>query len=376
MLIKGRVERFSRRTISGWLSVAADPEKKPLLELVLDGRTLKVAAANQYRADLQEAGWGGGHCYFEFNLDPPLSEAEAERVKLRIGGSDLCLELPRKLPADRRSNDQGPVTAGLKVFIVGSPRSGTSVLLRAIQQEFGLPARGESHVIPAIARLAHELRRYHERFRDNQEDLLIHQLPVADFEEALFHQVRAFYGAVFGDRGWVDKTPSDEAVYGAGLIPHIFPDAKIIVTKRNGVEVVDSHRRKFSTSVEKAARSWTSVMHGIDGLMASHRPRVLVVDQFDFTNNAMAVSRKVAGYLGRPEQAGPLAEYLQGDRLDSLSSHDWSQQATLSDVDWSAAEKTLFVDLCGEQMVRHGYAMWPSEPERAPHRLAAGGRRK
>jgi hypothetical protein len=269
------------------------------------------------------------------------------------------------------------MTAGLKVFIVGSPRSGTSVLLRAIQQEFGLPARGESHVIPGIAMLAYQLRQYYERFRDIPEDLLIHQLPVAEFEQALFDQVRVFYRAIFGERGWVDKTPSDAAVYGAGLIPRIFPDAKIIVTKRNGVEVVDSHRRKFSTSVEEAATSWANVIRGIDDLTAAY-PAVLVVDQFDFTNNAMAVSRKIAEHLGRPEQALPLANYLQGDRLDSLSSHDWSRQATLFDVDWSTAEKTQFVDLCGEQMVRHGYAMWPSEPRRAAHRLglAAGGRRK
>ena len=362
MLIKGKVERFDCEQLSGWLALVGEDRTKPLLEVVLDGRVIKVAAADGYRADLEQAGWADGQCYFEFKFDPPLILPEARRLKLRIGGSDLCLELPRD-GLDDPDAGKTPNPEGLKVFIVGSPRSGTSVLLRAIQSQFGLPARGESHVIPALAKAIHELRLYYERFKDSPEDILIHDLPLSEFERALFDRIRQFYGDQFGDRGWVDKTPSDEAVYSAGLIRRVFPDARIIVTNRNGIEVVESYRRKFNASFEDAARNWASVMRGVEKLTAAN-PDILVVDQFDFTNNAGAAGGRIAEYLGRPELGGEVAAFLQSNREDKLSGHDWSRRVTLDDVDWSEKDCATFVEICGTQMEQAGFALTgPAQPK-------------
>ncbi len=350
MLVKGNVEQFNRRTVSGWLTLERDPDSKLMLELVLDEHAIQVAAADRYRPDLEQAGWAGGNCAFEFYMEPPLTEAEVDRVKLRIAGSALYLELPRDQAVALRAPDEvEPDLPGLKVFVVGSPRSGTSVLLRAIQSEFGLPARGESHVIPAVARALHELRVYYERFRDSADDLLIHRLPITEFERTLFRQIRAFYADMFGDKGWVDKTPSDEAVHSAGLIRRIFPDAKVIMTKRNGIEVVDSFRRKFNSSIEDASRSWVSVMQGIEQVTARD-PDILVVDQFDFTNNSAKIGLQIAGHLGKPKLGRKVALFLKNNCEDKLSSHSWTRSITLNDTDWTDDEKRYFVSICEEKM--------------------------
>jgi hypothetical protein len=353
MLIKGKIEQFTPRTTSGWLTLPGEPDKKLLLEMVLDGKALKVVAANRYRADLERAGWAGGECGFQIDLDPPLTAAQAERAKLRISGTDLCLELPREAaPASAPSEVSGE--EGLKVFIVGSPRSGTSVLLRAIASVFKLPRRGESHVVPGVARVIHGFRQYSEGFADAPAGLLIKDFPIRRFEDSVFEQVRDFYRTVYPTGEWVDKTPSDEAVYSAGLIRRLFPDAKIIVTKRNGIEVVDSFRRKFHAPFENAARNWVSVMQGIEQLALTD-PDILVVDQFDFTNTSLDVGKQIAAYLGQPKYGTKIARFFQNDREDKLSKHNWSRQATLDDVQWSDAEKRLFLDVCGETMARFGY---------------------
>jgi hypothetical protein len=51
-----------------------------------------------------------------------------------------------------------------KVFIAGAPRSGTSIMLFAIKDVFGLPGYGESHVIPAFAQMVHTLFTYMKEF--------------------------------------------------------------------------------------------------------------------------------------------------------------------------------------------------------------------
>jgi hypothetical protein len=338
--------------IRGWLATPGTTAVKQTLELVLDGKILQVTAADQYREDLERAGFADGRCGFELALTPSLSPADAERVQLRIGGTDLCLELPRPRPVVGES--AAPAT--LKVFIVGSPRSGTSVLMQAVQTVCGLPARGESHVIPAIARAVYELAQYAERFAASPEDLLIRSLSVPDLEAALFARVREFYAYTFGGAGWVDKTPGDDAVHGAGLIPRIFPDAKVIVTQRNGIEVVESVRRKFGGGVAEAAAHWVSAMQGVQLLRKSH-PEFLFVDQFYFTNASAATARHIAGYLGVPAVAAAFARFLMEQRTDRRSQHDWSKHASLADVAWTTEEKTAFREIAGAMMGELGYGL-------------------
>jgi len=253
-------------------------------------------------------------------------------------------------------NEQKDGPEPLKVFIVGSPRSGTSVLLRAMQNVVGLRAHGESHVIPAVAQAIFHLRVYYRRFKDNPGDLLIRQLPIDRIEAPLLDSIRAFYYEIYDGQGWADKTPSDEAVHSAHLIRRIFPDARIIVTHRNGIEVVDSYRRKFGGSFRESCENWKRVMEGVE-LLRQRCDDILEVDQFDFTNAFEEVALRIACYIHREDLAGQLADFLFSNRKDRLSTHDWSRRLTIHDVSWTDEEKSIFLEVCGDAMVKHGYSI-------------------
>ncbi len=359
MRIKGKVELFTPTAVGGWLTAFGTPEDCVRLELLLDGISIAIAPADGFRPDVTAHGFGDGACQFGFTLAEPLTRAEAERLQLRIVGSDLILELPRDLSLFANPAPPEPPAAAikpepLKVFIVGSPRSGTSVLLRAMQTVFGLAARGESHVIPAVARAVFQLNAYYDRFADASADLLIHQLPVARIEAPMFEAIRAFYREIYEDQGFADKTPSDEAVHGAALIRRIFPDARLIVTRRNGIEVVDSYRRKFSAPFCDACKNWANMMQGLT-LLRQECPDILEVDQFDIANAPSLTADRIAFHLARPDLAAPLAAFLAGNREDRLSTHDWAHRLTLSDTDWTQEERGVFTMVCGEHMRLHGY---------------------
>ncbi len=368
MRIKGKVEVLTPTAVGGWIAAFGAPEDRVRLELLLDGVAIAVAPADGFRSDVAALGFGDGACGFQFQLAGPLAEAEAERLQLRIVGSDLCLELPRDppsssavmgtmLPRGLRANGAGAGTGRepLKVFIVGSPRSGTSVLLRAMQTVFGLRAHGESHVVPAVAQAVFQLRSYYRRFKDEPGDLLIRRLPMDRIEAPLLEGIRVFYHEIYEGAGWADKTPSDEALHSAPLIRKIFPDARLIVSRRNGIEVVASYRRKFGATFRDACENWARVMQGI-AVIRQQCPDILEVDQFDFANASDTVGGRIAGYLGRPELGAALGAFLASNREDRLSTHDWQQRLALDDVDWTADEQDDFERICGPLMRVNNYA--------------------
>jgi len=355
MPIKGKVETFNRLKVAGWLTLTESEAEPVELELLLDGHVLQRTKADKFREDLRAAGLRGGHCYFEFNLEKTLTDQEAERLRLRIAGSAIVLQLPEAVLNAPPVSPDG-ITPGLKIFIVGCPRSGTSVLVRALTSALGLPGHGESHVMPGVAAAIHNLRLHLEKFRNRSNSLLINEFPVGDVEHAVFSEVRKFYHTTYGEQGWVDKTPSTTAIFGASIVHRVFPDGKIIVTKRSGIEVVDSFRKKFGSSFDDATSNWADAMRGISQLVDSGL-QTLMVDQHDYANRPLDVAEKIANYLGRPDSIAPIQQIFATDRQDKLSSHDWSRHMTLDDVEWDESEKTLFREKCGEMMERFFYPM-------------------
>jgi hypothetical protein len=252
----------------------------------------------------------------------------------------------------------------LKVFVVGIARSGTSILLQAIQEVFALPGHGESHVMPAIQRAVYEVRKYWRGLKDSEEDILIKQFPVTKYEQTVFDMIKEFYKETYGG-SWVDKTPTDEAMHGISLIKRIFPQARIIVTRRSGIEVIESFRKKFGSTINDACDNWTRAMQG---LVYARNENVdfIEVDQFEFTNHSDDVAKRISLHLGRPDKINQLAAFLHERRVEQSSSHDWKRRLTLDEVQWSDDEKKIFIDSCGPVMRQLGYPIFSRDREMEP----------
>lgn len=225
----------------------------------------------------------------------------------------------------------------------------------AMRQVLGLPGPGESHVIPAFQRVVHGFWMYCDSLR-NQEGVLARRLDFGDFRRHTLDYVRSFYATNFPDGSFVDKTPGAEAIAGAQLIRLAFPDARIIVTRRGGLEVVQSYRRKFQADFTDACRAWSICMTAIEQ-MRPLVPDQMEIEHYELAMQTDAVTQRLAAYLGRPECAADLAAFFRGNRTDRLSDHDWNRRLTLDAMDWTDAQKQIFRTTCGPQMERFGYTM-------------------
>ena len=241
-----------------------------------------------------------------------------------------------------------------KLFILGAARSGTSAMFATLTEAIGIQGFGESHVIPAFQRIIHQLRLYADLFATQDEDIMIRRMDHRHLEQTLKQYARDFYWTTFAGQGFVDKTPTGEAVWGAPLIEEIFPDAQLILMHRSGIEVVKSFRLKFTSDFTEACQAWTEAMSGI--LSARQQcHHVMEIDQFDMANRPFATGHALANWLGCPDIAEKIARTLASTRVEKSSSHNWSQRLTLSGVDWTIEEKNIFIHICGDMMEAFGY---------------------
>jgi len=357
MRVRGALERKDAEAICGWLSVASGDGAPQCLEIVIDGQPIAKVAANAHRADVEKAGFGSGLCGFVYRFPPTVDPEKAARARIRLLGTELYLADPAV--SDRPTLSTPPPAGAGSVFVLGPARSGTSITFLALHTVLKMPGLGESHVLPIFQRMLFCFYEYARQFV-GQSGVLASRLDVVGLEAHMIGHLREFYFKQFGGAPFVDKTPGLEALVGAPFIRKVFPGAKLIVMTRNGVEIVESYRRKFKTPFEESCGVWAKCEREIRRLRRSPSG-ALFVDQVEMRVAPAEAARRIANYVGQPESASELADFLAGNRPDVLSDMSvWDRPQTLESVNWSNDEKAIFRRSL-ELLERE------AEPEPSPH---------
>ena len=244
---------------------------------------------------------------------------------------------------------------GLKVFILGPARSGTSAMFYAMQDVFGLDGEGESHIMPIFQRVAYTFARYAESF-EGATGVLANRLDAGAFRQLITDHVCNEYGRIFLYGRFVDKTPGAEAIAGIPLIHDCFPDARIFLMRRSGIEVVQSHIQKFNAEFQDACEAWAACMAAILEVQKAG-VGVLLLDQHDLASSPYTSAAEIATYMGFPEKIQPLAEFFANNKVDRMSQHGWGTQLTLEDVPWTDEQKAMFERMCGSYMRAFSFPM-------------------
>lgn len=87
--LDGMIDRADGAMIEGWAHQPEAPEAPVLLEILVDGSSVAVLLADQYRADLRAM--NGGNCAFYFAVPPRI--ASGGRVEVRRVGDRLALPM-------------------------------------------------------------------------------------------------------------------------------------------------------------------------------------------------------------------------------------------------------------------------------------------
>lgn len=136
------------------------------------------------------------------------------------------------------------------IFIVGCPRSGTTLLRLILDSHPNISCGPETHIIRDFARL----------LDSRWKDLSRFGLPRSYWVDAfsrLFDEFQQQYARSRGRKRWADKTPA----YSLHLdfISQLFPSAQIVHVVRDPAGVVASHRDRWGyRAAMKAPAKWTT----------------------------------------------------------------------------------------------------------------------
>jgi hypothetical protein len=276
--------------------------------------------------------------------------------------------MPRpRTPFEALSRERLSFPEARPVFIVGSVRSGTSIMINALRDGAGIRGFSEGNVASLFQRMLDAIedqQRLLEEYRleppgrESREEL-------ERLATCLPNYVTALYAQIMGTGRWLDKSP--ESYLGAPMIRYApqlqeaLPEARFVFCIRRGIENVMSRQRKFPEipfrscciSWADAARNWIAVRDRLDG-------RYLEVHQHRIAVHPDEVARALAVFLGfSDDQRQAVEDIFTHRRFEQSQFAQDHRFIGLDETPWDEEQRQLFREHCAEMMGAFGYDLGP-----------------
>ncbi|MEZ4630565.1 MAG: sulfotransferase [Deinococcales bacterium] len=246
------------------------------------------------------------------------------------------------------------------IFIVGSPRSGTSILGNTLSQVLtGSHQYAEGHVLALLNRLSSEVDAYY----NNSPAASMPKMMLAEVGrynlisgiQALFKkEYQRHHGPVV-----VDKTPGLPMLHALPYILQTWPQAKVIFAKRRALENITSRLKKFpQVGFQGHCQQWTQSMQIWQQHGKLFRPhQALEIDQYDIQTKPQAMADKLGHFLSLSEtQIAQIQQLFIHHRPEQTRSDQEMSALSLEDMAWTGEEKDYFRSLCSEMLRLYGYS--------------------
>lgn len=244
------------------------------------------------------------------------------------------------------------------IFVLGCPRSGTTVLGQSLQRHPEVCGGTETHFfIPALESFDEVWRYSVERLPSDLNWLEAQGITKDEFLLAYAKGMKDVVAARATSARWLDHTGGNVLVW--DKLSKVFPDAQFLYIVRDGRNVVESVMHAFwggDFSFRKAAEMWVEhVEAGAaavadatagDGLLVSYESLVAAPD---------AQLREILGFLDLPwdpEVAKPYREPLLNS---SFAGETVADKLAPRWRGWEAWKREQFEEIGGEMLRAYGY---------------------
>jgi hypothetical protein len=286
----------------------------------------------------------------------------------RNRASDAAPASPEAWPPTRL-----PPVCPNPVFVIGSPRSGTTVLARSLAQHSELWASGESYVLFHLFGSADFAGRAFDRANAIPGPRFLRREAVTR-EEFLVYVgmgVNALITSRSEGRRWIDHTPLYTLI--ADTLAEVFPGASFIHILRDGRDVVNSmlnfagsvrdpavarfidQRVGWATEMRGACEAWRDHVEAAVSFCDRHTDRATVVRYEDLVGAPQAAFGKIHHFLAIADEQGP-ARFLTSRRINS----SFGERPRLSTGElwetWAEERRRTFAEVAGPTMLRCGYS--------------------
>lgn len=238
------------------------------------------------------------------------------------------------------------------IFVIGPPRSGSTLLMRMLSSHSAIYSRAEPHLLTPLAHLGYydtvDAAPFDQLQAQQSVREFVAELPggEADYLDACRAYTDILYGRMLAACGkgksfFLDKTPANALVL--PFIATLYPGARYIVLTRHPAAIWSSYANSFFDGNYVAARKFNPVLNRYVPAMARFirdRPVPYVrVGYEELVQNPEAEIRRVFEFLGVPFEAGAI-DYGTHDHEskglgDPLGVPQHSRPVTDSVVKWA-----------------------------------------
>ena len=285
-------------------------------------------------------------------------------------------------PETRQGSLQADRTRG--VFVIGCPRSGTSILSWALARHPNFWTSGESDYLLKLfgGESVEDVYGWaHERLDAGW--LQKQRVGFAEFAAMMGVGAERLFDSRAEGRRWVDATPSYALIVEDLL--RLFPAASFLHIVRDGRAVVNSmlssgFDEDWATDFDTACRTWVHYASLGSRAAAAHSDRIMEVRHEDLARSPWSELQRVFGFLG--ERVAPDSiKIILNERINSsygnASADDMSKSKDPATAPtrpweaWSDAHKAAFAEIAGETMRELGYGGLGEEaPSRTSPRVS------
>ena len=352
-------------------------EKWPSLEPQLEAKAARVRELERSHSesgDLEQEEWTELRELYGWTLEAFQVRGVADAA---ADGSD---EAPRHAHASSRGSSPAAEICAEPIFIIGSPRSGTSILAWSLAEHSELWTEAESDIFYYLLRDGSLEKAYETSVaRTDGSWLRNHGVDLEAFLAHLGLGLNVLLTGTSNGRRWIDQTPANTLV--VDRLAEMFPGARFLHLLRDGRRVVHSminfHRAMGDPeAVERmrdagrlppwtgdfgdACRTWTRFVRIATDFGRRHPDRTHTITNEQLITDPEDAMRGVLEFLGVPQEPGP-ARFLRENRINSsFAASGRSEEAppSLSEpwLEWPAERYQVFLEIAAAMMINRGLA--------------------
>ena len=264
------------------------------------------------------------------------------------------------------------------VFVIGAPRSGTTVLARSLAQHSEFWTSDESQILWDLFEGGRLDKNYQRRERYDGSWLCKQDVGKEEFLAFLGLGLNALFTSRSQGKRWVDQTP----VYAllADNLARMFPGAFFVHILRDGRKVVHSMinflarfnerelpdtvkrspRPAWSADFTEACRTWRRFVEAALHFQARFPDRCLTVVNEQMVADPAGEFGEILKFIQASHEDGP-ANFFRSNRINSSfvqapDSSAGSRSSTGPWGLWSPQQRRIFVEEAGATMLKYGLA--------------------
>jgi hypothetical protein len=253
------------------------------------------------------------------------------------------------------------------VFVVGSPRSGTTALAAALHQ-VGYHGFHEGNFVGLIDHFDRITDNYYRSFGSDDPLVMMSKIDKEVFKNQVHHVFKRMVDRLNPVAPWFDKSCNPGVIRRIPVLLKLWPTAHFIFAKRRGIENVMSRMKKFPHhNFEYHCKDWAANMSAWRAVcQAIPNLTAIEIDQQDMILTPDPVAGQLAAFLAiSPHLQMRMADTFHAERPQRTAVGTAERVLSLRAAGWPQAEIDIFLRHCGEEMDLFGYTM--DEQYRQPH---------